>query len=105
LVGQESKTQLIWKNSLKAVNETNEEVNQIKCKGTNESKGKGGEQKGKKMKRAFSSEDSELMIGLTEAIRGFAANVTGFVHYGAAPRIYDAVMGCPNFTRTELMLS
>jgi hypothetical protein len=54
-----------------AVNETNEEVNQIKCKGTNESKGKGGEQKGKKMKRAFSSEDSELMIGLIEAIRGF----------------------------------
>lgn len=55
------------------------------------------------MKRTFSSEDSELMIGLTEAIRGFAATVTGSVHYGAAPRIYDAVMGCPNFTRTELM--
>jgi hypothetical protein len=43
-------------------------------------------------------------LSLKSGCDRFAANVTGFVHYGAAPRIYDAVMGCPNFTRTKLML-
>lgn len=54
---------------------------------------------------AFSSEDSELMIGLTYVIIGFAGVVTESVHCEAAHGIYDVVMGCPNFTRTKLVLS
>ncbi|WVZ75407.1 hypothetical protein U9M48_023460 [Paspalum notatum var. saurae] len=65
-----------------------------------------GEPSGKKLgkrKRGFSEEDQSLMTGVTDAIWGFTAAVQESTHSEAAPGIYNDVMDCPNFTRTELM--
>lgn len=59
--------------------------------------------KSRKRKRGISDEDRDFMTGMTDAIYSFASAVTEGNHSEAAPGIYEAVMGVPDFTRSELM--
>ncbi|CAN6234041.1 unnamed protein product [Urochloa humidicola] len=57
-----------------------------------------------KRKNRVSEEDGNAMIGLTEAVWGFAGAVRETVHAEGAPGIVRAVMECNNFTKPQLML-
>ena len=59
---------------------------------------------GSKRKRS-STDESSILTGLTDAVWGFAAAITEAAHAEAAPGIYQAVMGCANFTRESLMFA
>ncbi|KAK3141338.1 hypothetical protein QOZ80_4BG0332590 [Eleusine coracana subsp. coracana] len=58
-----------------------------------------------KRKRTPTSEEEHHLNSLTDAIRGFAAAVSESSHSEAAPGIYQAVMGCDNFSREALMFA
>ncbi|KAF8731897.1 hypothetical protein HU200_015842 [Digitaria exilis] len=63
-----------------------------------------GEQQGLgKRKRVVLDDEGAFFIGLTDAINGFAKAVMDTNTPKAAPGIYSAVMGCPNFSREALM--
>ncbi|KAF8696273.1 hypothetical protein HU200_037176 [Digitaria exilis] len=63
-----------------------------------------GEQQGLgKRKRVVLDDEVAFFIGLTDAINGFAKAVMDTNTPKAAPGIYSAVMGCPNFSREALM--
>ena len=57
----------------------------------------------KKRKRMLNQDDVALMTGFTDAIWGLNAALSEGNHSEAAPGIYEAVMGCPNFSRSDLM--
>ena len=57
-----------------------------------------------KRKRVLSDEDATLMSGMTNVVWGLGAAISEGNHSKAAPGIYEAVMGCSNFARTDLML-
>jgi hypothetical protein len=50
------------------------------------------------------SEDSLLLTRVTDVIWRLGAAVSEGNHSKAAPRIYDAVMGCTNFSRSDTMI-
>jgi hypothetical protein len=52
----------------------------------------------------LSEEDSLLLTGVTDAIWGLGAVVSEENHSEAALGIYDAVMGCTNFLRSDTMI-
>lgn len=71
---------------------------------TSAAKDKGKSDEKKKRKRMLNEEDVAVMTGFTDAIWGLNAAVSEGNHSDAAPGIYEAVMGCSNFTRQELMV-
>ena len=57
-----------------------------------------------KRKRGLSEEDVVLVTGMTDAVWGMSAAISEGNHSEVAPGIYEAVMGCPDFARSDLML-
>ena len=57
----------------------------------------------KKRKRVMAEEDVAVFIGVTDAILGLNAAIIEGNHAEAALGIYEAVMGCPNFAKSDLM--
>jgi hypothetical protein len=41
---------------------------------------------------------------MTDAVWGMSATISEGNYSEVAPRIYEAVMGCPDFTRSDLMM-
>ena len=68
------------------------------------SKKKVDDKKSGKRKRMLSDEDPVLLTGVTDAIWGLGAAVSEGNHSEATPGIYEAVMGCTNFTRADRMI-
>ena len=68
------------------------------------SKKKVDDKKSGKRKRMLSDEDSVLLTGVTDAIWGLGAAVSEGNHNEAALGIYDAVTGCTNFSRSDMMM-
>lgn len=58
----------------------------------------------KKRKRIINEEDAAVMTGMTDAIWGLNAAVSEGNHSEVAPGIYEAVMGCKNLSRPDLMI-
>lgn len=56
-----------------------------------------------KRKRGAHDEDGVYMASFTDAAWGFVGAVQESNHSEGAPGIVGAVMGCPNFTKTQLM--
>lgn len=56
-----------------------------------------------KGRRGVSEDEGAFLGGLTDAINGFKQAVMDTNTPKAAPGIYNAVMGCPNFSREALM--
>jgi hypothetical protein len=65
--------------------------------GKNEDKGSG------KRKRVLNEDDAALLQEMTEAVAGLTAAISQGNHAEAALGIYQAVMGCPNYARPDLM--
>jgi hypothetical protein len=57
-----------------------------------------------KRNRVLSEEDAALLSGVIDAVWGLGAAISEGNHSEAAPGIYEAVMGCPNFARSDLMV-
>ena len=57
-----------------------------------------------KRKRVLNEDDAALLHGMTEAVVGLSSAIKEGNHSEAAPGIYDAVMTCPNFARSDLMI-
>jgi hypothetical protein len=49
-------------------------------------------------------DDVAMMSGMTTAMLDLSAAIKEGNHSEAAPGIYDAVMDCPNFARSDLMV-
>jgi hypothetical protein len=58
----------------------------------------------KRKRGGLTEEDVTLVIGMTDAIWGMSAAISEGNHSEVAPRIYEAVMGCPDFARSDLMM-
>uniref|UniRef100_A0A804PNM8 Uncharacterized protein n=1 Tax=Zea mays TaxID=4577 RepID=A0A804PNM8_MAIZE len=56
-----------------------------------------------KRKRYMTDEDVAVFNGMKEAVSDVAAAVRESIHAEAAPRIYNAVINCPGFSREALM--
>uniref|UniRef100_A0A804MTW1 Uncharacterized protein n=1 Tax=Zea mays TaxID=4577 RepID=A0A804MTW1_MAIZE len=56
-----------------------------------------------KRKRYMIDEDVDLFNGMKEVVSDVAAAVRESIHAEAAPRIYNAVINCPGFSREALM--
>jgi len=56
-----------------------------------------------KRERAASKEEGGTMGALTEVVWGFAGVVKQTIHAERGPRIVKAVLGCRNFTKTQLI--
>ncbi|AQK75273.1 10A19I.15 [Zea mays] len=56
-----------------------------------------------KRKRYMTDEDVAVFNGMKEAVSDVAAAVRESIHAEAAPRIYNAVINCPGFSREALI--
>jgi len=57
-----------------------------------------------KRKRVLSEEDAALLSGVIDVVWGHGAVISVGNHAEAALGIYEAVMGCPNFAMSDLMV-
>jgi len=57
-----------------------------------------------KRKRVLNEEDAALLSGVTDVVWGLGAAISVGNHAEAALGIYEAVMGCPNFAKSDLMV-
>jgi hypothetical protein len=57
-----------------------------------------------KRKRGLSEEEVALVTGMIEAVWGMGAAISEGNHSEVALGIYEVVMGCPHFARSDLML-
>ena len=57
-----------------------------------------------KRKWVLSEVDAALLTGMTDAVWGLSAAISKGNHSEAAPGIYEAVMRCPDFARSDLMM-
>jgi hypothetical protein len=55
-------------------------------------------------RRGLNEDDVALLTGMTTAVVGLSAAISEGNHAEAAPGIYEAVMGCSNYARSDLMV-
>jgi len=73
-----------------------------KCQGHKDEEGV--DKKGKRKRVVLSDEDATLLTGMTDVVWGLGAAIKEENHAEVAPRVYDVVMGCPYFARSNFML-